>query len=97
MAFHPSKVSLKVFLILFKALFVYYDIVFYSNSTERRIEFNYTKYGDTPVCLYEEFNLPNQKVQLAGFGLSLSQGEEIIGEQLAIDLRTLQNEECYQV
>ena len=62
------------------------------NILERRIEFNYEKYGDSPVCLGEEFDLPNQNAFLQGFG---QQADESAGELLELELRTLQNEECY--
>ena len=64
----------------------------FSLSIERRVEYNYTKYGDSPVCLSEEVDLPNQKVLLQGFG---QQPDETIGELLQLELKTLQNEECY--
>ena len=63
-----------------------------SLSPERRVEFNYTKYGDTPVCLSEEVDLPNQNVFLQGYG---RQANETTGELLKLELETLQNEECY--
>ena len=69
----------------------------YTNSIERRIDYNYTKYGDSPPCLNEDIDLPNQNAQLQGFGLSQSQGETVIGELLQLELRTLKNEECYKV
>ncbi len=65
-----------------------------SNSTaERRIEYNYGKYGDSPVCLGDEVDLPNQNVYLQGFG---QQADETAGELLELELKTLQNEECYE-
>jgi len=68
----------------------YYDLTIM--ELERRVEYNYTKYGDSPVCLSEEVDLPNQKVLLQGFG---QQPDETIGELLQLELKTLQNEECY--
>ena len=64
-----------------------------SLSPERRVEFNYTKYGDTPVCLSEEVDLPNQNVFLEGYGTQA--GMDSAGELLQLELKTLQNEECY--
>ena len=66
--------------------------LFSSLPLERRVEYNYTKYGDSPVCLSEEVDLPNQKVLLQGFG---QQADETTGELLQLELETLQNEECY--
>ena len=64
-----------------------------SSSLERRVEYNYTKYGDSPVCLSEEVDLPNQNVFLQGYGQQA--GEDSSGELLQLELETLQNEECY--
>ena len=65
---------------------------FSSFPLERRVEYNYTKYGDSPVCLSEEVDIPNQKVFLQGFGLK---ADDTSGELLQLELETLQNEECY--
>ena len=65
---------------------------FSSFPLERRVEYNYTKYGDSPACLSEEVDLPNQNVFLQGYG---QQADETSGELLKLELETLQNEECY--
>ena len=61
-------------------------------SLERRVEYNYTKYGDSPVCLSEKVDIPNQRVFSRGYGL---QADETTGELLQLELETLTNEECY--
>ena len=71
---------------------MYFEIVYSWISLERRVEFNYTKYGDSPVCLSEEVDIPNQKVFSRGYG---QQADETTGELLQIVLETLTNEECY--
>ena len=60
---------------------------------ERRIIYNYTKFGDSPSCIGEKLDLVNQPVLLQGFGL---QPDETIGELLQIPLRIISNEECYK-
>ena len=71
---------------------MYFEIVYSWISLERRVEFNYTKYGDSPVCLSEEVDIPNQKVFSRGYG---QQADDTYGELLQIELETLTNEECY--
>ena len=61
--------------------------------TERRVEFEYAKYGDTPACLSDELNLPDQNLLLQGFGRQAT--DEKIGELLELELKTISNEECY--
>ena len=66
--------------------------LFISEFLERRIEYNYDKIGDSPKCISEEINLPNQRVVLQGYGIQ-PKGEA--GELLELELRTITNEECY--
>ena len=71
---------------------MYFEKVYSWISLERRVEFNYTKYGDSPVCLSEKVDIPNQRVFSRGYG---QQADETTGELLQLELETLTNEECY--
>ena len=62
---------------------------------DRRIEYNYTKYGDSPACVGEELDLSShEKVYLQGFGI---QPVEEQGELLELELNLIpSNEKCYE-
>merc|ERR1711884_165066 len=59
---------------------------------ERRIVYDYTKYGDSPACLGDIVDVPQTAV-LQGFG---QQADGTSGELLELKLKTLTNEECYE-
>ena len=54
--------------------------------------FDYAKYGDSPACLSDELDLPDQNVLLRGFGI---QANDVPAELLELQLKTISNEECY--
>ena len=55
--------------------------------------FDYAKYGDSPACLSEQLDLPDQNLLLQGFGRQAT--DDKIGELLELELKTISNEECY--
>ena len=55
--------------------------------------FDYDKYGDSPACLSDQLDLPDQNLLLQGFGRQAE--EDSIGELLELELKTISNEECY--
>ena len=60
---------------------------------ERRIIYNYAKYGDSPICIGEELDIPSQNAVTQGFGLT---PDDNIGELLQLELRVLSSDECYE-
>ena len=60
---------------------------------ERRIEFDYEKFGDSPACLGEDMDIRSQTAVLQGFGL---QADETYGELLELQLKTISNDKCYE-
>merc|ERR1712062_149624 len=71
---------------------IYYDIAIMELG--RRIIYDYEKFGDSPTCIGEEKELPNQLVLLQGFGQQAKEGSE--GELLELPLQTITNDECYE-
>merc|ERR1711962_441998 len=69
----------------------YYDIAVM--ELERRIEFDYEKFGDSPACLGEDLDISSQTAVLQGFGL---QADETFGELLELQLKTITNDMCYE-
>ena len=60
---------------------------------ERRIIYNYAKYGDSPICLGEDLDIPSQNAVTQGFGLT---PDDKLGELLQLELRVLSSDECYE-
>ena len=54
--------------------------------------FDYAKYGDSPACLSDQLDLPDQNLLLQGFGI---QANDVPAELLELQLKTISNEECY--
>ena len=54
--------------------------------------FDYDKYGDSPACLSDQLDLPDQNLLLQGFGI---QANDVPAELLELQLKTISNEECY--
>ena len=54
--------------------------------------FDYDNYGDSPACLSDQLDLPDQNLLLQGFGI---QAYDVPAELLELQLKTISNEECY--
>ena len=70
------------------------------NSPERKIVYDYDKYGDTPTCLNDQFNISGKNATIQGFGITET-GEQRITEDGRIQnlentVITMSNEECCQ-
>ena len=61
---------------------------------DRRIEYNYEKYGDSPPCIGEENEIANQEATMRGVGVLA--GENEIGELTETKLNIISNDECYE-
>ena len=67
---------------------MYYHAIF----SERRILHDYTKYGDSPTCLNDKFDIGNEEAVIQGFGINES-GELAKGLQEG-KVITATNENC---
>ena len=68
------------------------------NSPERKIVYDYDKYGDTPTCLNDQFDISGKNATTQGFG-NTEKGErndEGGIENLENIVITMSNEECCQ-
>ena len=70
------------------------------NSPERKIVYDYDKYGDTPTCLNDQFDISGKNATAQGFGITET-GEQRITEDGRIQnlentVITMSNEECCQ-
>ena len=61
-------------------------------SLERRIIYNYTKYGNSPSCIGKDKFIPNQRALQQGAGLT--EKDELSGLQ-DVNVTIIQNDECY--
>lgn len=61
-------------------------------SLERRIIFDYEKYGNSPSCIGKDKFIPNQIALQQGAGLT--EKDELEGLQ-NVKVKIIQNEECY--
>ena len=61
-------------------------------SLERRIIFDYEKYGNSPSCIGKDKFIPNQIALQQGAGLT--EKDELEGLQ-DVKVKIIQNEECY--
>ena len=61
-------------------------------SLERRIIFDYEKYGNSPSCIGKDKFIPNQIALQQGAGLT--EEDELEGLQ-DVKVKIIQNEECY--
>ena len=59
---------------------------------DRKIVYDYEKYGDTPICLNDQFDISDKETIIEGFGIDET-GEEVTENQIA-QLITMSNEEC---
>ena len=62
--------------------------------SERRVVFDYEKYGDTPACLGEIEDLADQMAISQGFGLT-EDDQDGIGNFLETNVTIISNQECY--
>ena len=70
------------------------------NSPERKIVYDYDKYGDTPTCLNDQFDISGKNATAHGFGKTETGEQQInekgIFENLKYTVFTMTNEECCQ-
>ena len=67
---------------------------FFLKNTERRIIFDYEKYGDSPVCLNKNRNVEDQLGITQGYGLT--ENGLFPSNVLETNVTIISNEECYQ-
>ena len=60
---------------------------------ERRIIFDYEKYGNSPNCLGKDKFIPNQRALQQGAGLT--EDDELAGLK-DVEVNIIQNDECYE-
>ena len=64
---------------------------------ERRIIYNFEKYGDSPACIGKEKNLKNQKALTQGFGITENTRDlaNFESKLLETNVTVISNDECY--
>ena len=68
------------------------SINLFANNVERRVIYDYEKYGDSPNCLGKDKFVPDQLAVLEGAGLT--EHDDLRGLQVT-EVNIIQNEECY--
>ena len=64
--------------------------------TERRVIYNFEKYGDSPACVGKDRNIKNQIALTQGFGLT-ENTKDLLEERplLETNVTIISNDECY--
>ena len=65
--------------------------------TERRVIYNFEKYGDSPACVGKDRNIKNQIALTQGFGLT-ENTKDLLEERplLETNVTIISNDECYK-
>ena len=70
------------------------------NLLERKIVYDYDKYGDTPTCLNDQFDISGKNATAQGFGITETGEQRKVEEGRILNLEntviTMSNEECCQ-
>ena len=68
---------------------------FFENLSERRIIYDFDKYGDSPSCLEERDNIDDTAAITQGFGIT--EAGKIPNKNLETNVTIISNQECYDL